>query len=93
MHCSANLAAYHLVPPGLPASLLMTPTQCKAARALLGWSQTELAKNAGVGRSTVTNFELESLGVSEHVLTKLQLALEDARIQFTKGLRPGVRIR
>jgi DNA-binding XRE family transcriptional regulator len=71
----------------------MTPAQCKAARALLGWSQTELAQNAGVGRSTVTNFELESLPVSEHVHTKLQLALEDAGIQFTKGIRPGVKMR
>ena len=71
----------------------MTPAQCKTARSLLGWSQTELAQNAGVGKNTVTDFELESLPVSEHALTKLQLALEDAGIQFTKGIRPGVKMR
>jgi transcriptional regulator with XRE-family HTH domain len=73
--------------------LAMTPAQCKAARALLGWSQTELAQNAGVGRSTVTEFELGSRQVSEHVLAKLQLALEDAGVEFTSGMRRGVRLR
>jgi transcriptional regulator with XRE-family HTH domain len=71
----------------------MTPAQCKAARTLLGWSQTELAQNAGVGRGTVTDFELSNRQPSDHALSKLQLALEDAGIVFTKGLRPGVRMR
>jgi transcriptional regulator with XRE-family HTH domain len=71
----------------------MTPAQCKAARTLLGWSQTELAQNAGVGRSIVTGFEQESRQISDHALSKLQLALEDAGIVLTKGLRPGVKLR
>ncbi len=35
----------------------MTPEQTRAARAWLGWSQGELAKRAGVGISTVQDFE------------------------------------
>lgn len=35
----------------------MTPEQTRAARAWLGWSQGELAKRAGVGLSTVQDFE------------------------------------
>ena len=35
----------------------MTPAQCAAARALLGWSQAQLADNAGVSRQTVVGFE------------------------------------
>jgi transcriptional regulator with XRE-family HTH domain len=71
----------------------MTPGQCKAARTLLGWSQTELAQNAGVGRSIVSDFELGTRQLSEHALGKMQLALEDAGIQFTNGKRPGVKMR
>jgi transcriptional regulator with XRE-family HTH domain len=35
----------------------MSPEQSRAARAWLGWSQGELAKRAGVGLSTVQDFE------------------------------------
>ncbi len=35
----------------------MTPEQCRAARGWLAWSQIDLAKAAGVGLSTVKDFE------------------------------------
>jgi DNA-binding XRE family transcriptional regulator len=35
----------------------ITPGQCRAARALIGWNQGELAKRAGVSRETVIGFE------------------------------------
>ena len=35
----------------------MTPVHCKAARALLGWSQNDLASKAGVSRCTVAELE------------------------------------
>lgn len=33
------------------------PAHCRSARALLGWTQAELASVAGVGRMTVKRFE------------------------------------
>jgi len=33
------------------------PEQCRAARGFLNWTQDELAKAAGVSRSTVKDFE------------------------------------
>ena len=33
------------------------PEQCRAARAWLGWTQDDLAKRAGIGQSTVKDFE------------------------------------
>lgn len=35
----------------------MTPDQCRAARGLLHWTQTDLAREADVGQSTVADFE------------------------------------
>jgi transcriptional regulator with XRE-family HTH domain len=35
----------------------MSPAQCRAARALLGWSQQQLADASGVGVVTVRQFE------------------------------------
>jgi transcriptional regulator with XRE-family HTH domain len=71
---------------------LMMPAQCRAARSLLGWNQPRLAKAAGVGRSTVTDFELQSREVSVESVAKMQAALEAAGVQFTNGKRPGVRL-
>jgi transcriptional regulator with XRE-family HTH domain len=71
----------------------MTPAQCKAARALLGWSQTRLAEAAGLGRSTVTDLELGSREVSDELVAKLLAALERAGVEFINGKRQGVRLK
>lgn len=36
---------------------MMTVEQCRAARALLGWSAQDLADEAGVGVATIRRFE------------------------------------
>lgn len=67
----------------------MTPTQCRAARALLDWSQPQLAENAGVGLSTVVDYERERRKVSTRAVRSIRLALENAGIMFLDkdGLR------
>jgi transcriptional regulator with XRE-family HTH domain len=59
--------------------------QIRAARALLGWSQSQLAGAAGVGLATLQRIE-QSEGVVKGkfaTVLKIQNALEQAGIQFT----------
>ena len=58
--------------------------QIRAARGLLGWSQADLAKKAGVGHMTVKRFEANKGPVSGTIasLTRMQAALEEAGIHF-----------
>ena len=71
----------------------MTPAQSRAARGLLDWRQVDLARNAGVGESTVVEFEREKRKVGDASITKMQVALEDAGVEFTNGRRQGVRLK
>lgn len=66
--------------------------QISAARDLLGLTQVELAKAAGVGESTVLNFELGKLEPHQRNLEKIQTELERRGIEFTNGDGIGVRL-
>ena len=63
----------------------VTPAQCRAARALLNITQTQLAESALVGLSTVVDFEKERRQVSSTAVDKICLALERAGIDFLSG--------
>jgi transcriptional regulator with XRE-family HTH domain len=72
--------------------------QIRAARALLGWSQLELAEAASVGVATVRRVEGAGteLRGSVEVVWKIQTTFESAGVEFisaddTKG--PGVRLK
>ena len=72
-------------------------SQIRAARALLGWSQSKLAPAAGVGLATLQRIE-QSEGVVKGNFTtilKIQKALEKAGIHFSddEAGEIGVRLR
>lgn len=73
----------------------MTPAQCRAARTMINLNQPDLAKAAGLGLSTVVDFERERRQVSEKAVVAMQQALEAAGIIFISenGEGPGVRLR
>jgi hypothetical protein len=58
-------------------------------------SQTQLAKAAGLGLSTVVDFEKERREVSQEAVHALRTALESAGIDFTdeNGGGEGIRAR
>jgi transcriptional regulator with XRE-family HTH domain len=72
--------------------MLIIPAQCRAARALLDWTQPDLAKAAGLGLSTVVDFERGRRRVSEDAVSVIRKALERNGVEFTDGKRPGVRL-
>jgi transcriptional regulator with XRE-family HTH domain len=71
--------------------------QVKAARALLAWSQAELAKKSGVSYPTLARLESVDgdLGGRLDTTTKIVNALEAAGAIFVEenGEGPGVRLR
>jgi transcriptional regulator with XRE-family HTH domain len=60
----------------------MSPEQCRAARAWLNWSQTELATKAQVSNSTLRDFEAGRRVPIANNLLAIRRALEDAGMEF-----------
>ncbi len=53
---------------------MIQPSQIRAARALLGWHQAELAQRAGIGLATIQRLERAPDGVlMAHVSTLMKL--------------------
>ena len=73
----------------------ITGAQVKAARELLGWTRSGLARAASVGRTTVSTFERGAGPQSGWVLSVLRATLESAGVIFVEenGEGPGVRLR
>jgi transcriptional regulator with XRE-family HTH domain len=73
-----------------------TIEQLRAARGLLGWSQSVLAARAGLSLPTVKRVEADlGLRVSDEARDKLRRALETAGVEFIdeNGGGPGVRLK
>ncbi len=59
-----------------------TPAQCRAARALLNWTQAVLAERAGVARKTIADFELATRTLHIRTRRDITATLEAAGIEF-----------
>ena len=77
--------------------MFLTGPQVRAARGLVGWSQTDLATAAGIGLATVQRLESQNgmlHGMSD-TIWKLRRSLEEAGIIFIDGgdsTGPGVKL-
>lgn len=60
----------------------MSPEQCRAARGWLDWTQAELAHKAGVGLSTVRDFERGERKPIPNNLAAIRAAVEAAGIRL-----------
>ena len=74
---------------------LVTGNQLKAARALAGVDQQQVADSAGVNVNTIRNMEArgaEPITSSAVTVRDVQVALEALGIEFLDHARPGVRL-
>jgi transcriptional regulator with XRE-family HTH domain len=71
---------------------MITPAQSRGARGILKWTQELLAAKAGVGLSTIKDFEAERRTPIGNNLAAIQRALEAGGVIFTNGDEPGVKL-
>jgi predicted transcriptional regulator len=68
---------------------VLTPRQLRAARALLGVTQAQLAKKAGVSLSALRGFEAERTDTRHSVVMKLERAVEALGVRLQHPDREG----
>jgi transcriptional regulator with XRE-family HTH domain len=68
----------------------MDPAQCRAARALLDWTQSDLMDHCGATQKTIADFERGLTRPYARTLTAIIAAFEAAGIEF---INRGVRMR
>jgi transcriptional regulator with XRE-family HTH domain len=67
----------------------LTPAQCRAARALLDWTQEELAERAEVSRGTIRGFESGQHALQRSTAAAVRRALEAAGVMLLEVDREG----
>lgn len=77
---------------------MINAAQIRAARAMLGWKQTDLAREAGISEMSVKKIEAGSVDPRVSTITAIQCAFEKAGILFldtgqTRDGGPGVRLK
>ena len=73
----------------------LTSAQIRAARALIRWSAEDLAKESGVGVTTIRRAEIDQTSMTVPNDLAVRRALETAGVEFIDGNGggPGVRLR
>ncbi|MGC1777872.1 MAG: helix-turn-helix domain-containing protein [Xanthobacteraceae bacterium] len=75
---------------------MITAAQCRTARALLDWSQEDLAFSANVGIATVRQFEREKVKPRYATQDIIRRAFETGGVEFlneNNGSGAGLRFR
>lgn len=64
------------------AATSLTASQCRAARALIEWSQQQLSQAASIDLQTIADFEKRFCSADETTRRRLRAALEAAGVVF-----------
>lgn len=76
---------------------MITAGQIRAARALIGWKQSDLAKASGVSEISIKNIERGATDPRSSTLDAIQTAFREAGVAFldpgdVRNGGPGVRL-
>lgn len=73
---------------------MITPEQCRAARALLDWTQRDLAARAKLSTLTIREFERNKSRLKDSTAQLLRMVLEAEGVVLidANGGGPGVRL-
>ena len=73
----------------------ISPAQCRGARGLIGWSQSDLAEASKTATKTIADFERGARKPYDRTLEDIRDALEKAGVDFIaeNGGGPGIRLR
>ena len=63
-------------------NIIINYKQCKAARALLDWSQEDLSQKAEVAKATIGDFERGARNLRIETMQKVVAVLENEGIRF-----------
>lgn len=72
---------------------MISAEQCRGARAMLGWSQVQLAEAAAVSRATINDFERGARAPQRNSLVSIQRAFEMSGIVFIEENGGGAGLR
>lgn len=75
--------------------MAVTSAQVRMARAALNWTVRDLAEATGLHRNTITNIEVGRYVGDPETLSKIEVVLKRAGVEFINenGGGPGVRLR
>jgi predicted transcriptional regulator len=73
--------------------IMITPRQIRAARALLGWSQQQLADRAIVSLNAVTRLEKGKVDSRASTITAIEKTLSKAGVEFLPAGERGEGVR
>lgn len=71
----------------------ISAAQCRAARAMLDWTQGQLARNAQVARATIADFERNTRSPIRNNMVSIRSTFEAAGIEFIHENGGGVGLR
>ena len=72
---------------------MITPRQIRAARALLGWSQQQLADKAIVSLNALTRLEKGKVDFRVSTITAIEKTLSKAGVEFLSAGEKGEGVR
>lgn len=72
---------------------VLSSAQCRAARAMIGWSREDLAAKSGVSRPTLADFETDKRKPYDRTIADIRRTLEEAGLEFIAENGGGAGVR